>query len=406
MDVEFRPLRPEDLEQAVNVEAVAFYNEPRPGSLELLRRILPLTWTVGAFVDGQLVADVRTTPMARRINGGSTGFGAVGPVTCLAEHRRHGYAGQLLRLSLEWMRENGLPLSGLYTPHDGLYQRYGWERAEGKRRYVFQAKDLSLRVEGEPGRLRPVGVDDWQLLDAVYRRYAAPRNGPLDRPELWWRHAVLQNIFEDRPMQAFLWLDARDDAQGFVIYAPREVRAPRGGRETELVVRDIVAVTPGAYLGIWQHLLNHDIARPIIVHAPLDDPFPELVVDGWPWKLEVQRAEGAMVRVVDVEHALATRPYCGDRPVSFSMRIIDAGAPWNDGVWRVEAAEGHMKAERTAGEADLELSVNFLSPLFTGFVRPDVAAGAGMIRVSNEAALEQVVAAFATTYPPYCNDFY
>jgi predicted acetyltransferase len=142
------------------------------------------------------------------------------------------------------------------------------------------------------------------------------------------------------------------------------------------------------------------------VHAPLDDPFPELVVDDWPWKLEVQRAEGAMIRVVHAEQALAMRPYCGDRPVSFTMRIVDPTAPWNDGVWRVEAAEGSMQARRADGEADIELRATFLAPLFTGYVRPDVAAGSGMIRVNNEGALEQVMAAFSTTHPPYCSDFY
>jgi predicted acetyltransferase len=166
----------------------------------------------------------------------------------------------------------------------------------------------------------------------------------------------------------------------------------------------MVAVTSDAYLGLWQHLLNHDIARRVIVDAPLDDPFPDLV--DCPWKLELQRGEGAMIRVVDVEQAIAMRPYCGDRPVSFTMRITDPSASWNDGVWRVEAAEGRMQAQAASDEADIELSVNFLAPLFTGLVRPDVAAGMGMVRVNNEAALGGVTAAFSTTYPPYCNDYY
>ena len=405
MDVEFRPLRPEDLEQAVHVEATAFYSEPRPNALELLQRLHPLTWTVGAFVDGRLVADVRTTPMARGINGKSIPYGTVGPVVCLAEHRRRGYVGRLLRLSLEWMHEHGLPLSGLHTPHDALYQRYGWERAEGKRRYVFRAKDVALRIRGEPGTLRPAGAHDWQLLDAVYRRYAAPRNGPLHRPEMWWQEAVLRDFFQSTDMQALLWMDGSGDAQGFVIYSTRQMMVPGGGfRETEVVVRDLVAVTPDAYLGLWQHLLNHDLAQRVIVNVSPDDPFPQLVVD--PWKVEVQRAEGAMVRVVDVEQALAMRPYCGTRPLSFTMRILDPSAPWNDGVWRVEAAEGRMQAQRTDGEAELELSANFLAPLFTGLIRPEVAAGAGMIRVGDEVALEKAAEAFSTTYPPYCNDFY
>src|SRR3990170_24477 len=179
MGVEYRPLRDEDLEQAAYVESVAFYNEPTPERLETLRRGFPPDWTDGAFVGGRLVAVGRVIPMARRMNGRSARFGCVWPVACLAEHRRQGHVGRLLRRWLERMRDQGMPLSGLHTPHDALYQRYGWERAEGKKGYAFQAKDVRLRIRGAPGRLEAVGADGWQRLDEVYRRYAGPRNGPL-----------------------------------------------------------------------------------------------------------------------------------------------------------------------------------------------------------------------------------
>jgi predicted acetyltransferase len=346
---------------------------------------------------------VRTMPTTRRINGEAISYGAVGPVACLAEYRRKGYVGRLLRMSLERMREQGIPMSGLHTPHDALYRRYGWERAEGKKRYVFQAKDVSLRLRGQPGTLEPVKADDWQRLDAVYRRYAGPRNGPLHRPEPWWREAILCDHFQDRAREAFLWLDRSGEAQGFIVYSPVSVGSgPMAG--AELFVRDMVALTPDAYLGLWQHLLAHDIAQRIVVHVPLHDPFSDLVVD--PWKVEVQRAEGAMIRIVDVEQALALRPYCGRGGVCFTMRVIDSSAPWNDGVWRVEADQGRMQAERTEAEADIELSANFLAPLFTGFIRPDQAAEVGMLKVHREQALAQAQEAFAVSHPPYCDDFF
>jgi predicted acetyltransferase len=160
----------------------------------------------------------------------------------------------------------------------------------------------------------------------------------------------------------------------------------RGGGHA-LVVRDMVSLTADAYLGLWQHLLGHDLARPIAVEVPLDDPFWQLVQD--PWNVNVLRAEGAMIRVVDVERALAARPYVGERPLAFTMRVVDHSAAWNAGVWRVEAADGRMTAERASGEADLELSVNFLAPLFTGFIRPDRAAASGMLKVNRPAALDR-----------------
>jgi len=403
MDVEFRPLRPEDIEQAAYLEAVAFYGQPTPERTELLRRYFPPDWTVAAFVDGRPVADVRTVPMVRRINGRGMAYGAVGQVACLAEHRRKGYVGRLMRLSLERMRAQGIPLAGLHTPHDDLYRRYGWERAERNKRYAFRAKDVSLRLRGQPGTLEPVKAGEWQRLDAVYRRYADPRNGPLERPEPWWRERVFYDHDQNRAREAFLWLDGNGEAQGFIVYT--SVRAGVAVEaDHDLFVRDMVSLTPDAYLGLWEHLLTHDIARRIVVYVPGHDPFSDLVVD--PWKMEVGRSEGAMVRVVDVEQALAQRPYCGHGAVSFTMRIVDPGAPWNEGVWRVEADGEQMRAERTEAEADIELSVNFLAPLFTGFIRTDQAAEAGMLKVRRGQALAQAQEAFAVTHPPYCHDWF
>src|SRR2546425_10667357 len=116
MSVDYRPLTDDDLEQAVVVESTAFYNKPTSERLEQLRKFFPPDWTVGAFIDGRLVADVRTIPMARRINASATHFGAIGPVACLSAYRRQGHVGRLLRLALERIRLLGLPLSGRFPP--------------------------------------------------------------------------------------------------------------------------------------------------------------------------------------------------------------------------------------------------------------------------------------------------
>ncbi len=407
MATEYRTLTADDVEQSTYVEAVAFYGKSNPERVELSRKYYPPEWTVGAFVDDRLVADVRTVPMARRINGRAIGFGAVGPVACLSGYRRQGHVGKLLRLALERMREQGQALSGLHTPHDALYARYGWERAEGKKRYEFRPKDVTLRLKGAPGTLAAVQNDDWQRLEAIYRMWAGPRNGPLHRIEPWWRENVLRSFDEAMVRtdnETFLWMNANGEDQGYVVYQVNAL--PKDGRWAphEIWVRDFVSLSGDAYIALWQHLLTHDLALRVVRECAPDDPFSDMVDD--PWKINIMRAEGAMIRVVDIERAVGMRPYCGGRPVSFTMRIGDRSAPWNDGVWRVEAAEGRMSAERTEGEPDLELSANTLAPLFTGFMRADVAADAGWLKVNRAEAVTEMAEAFAVTYPPFSGDYY
>ena len=408
MSVDYRPLTDDDLEQAVVVESTAFYNKPTSERLEQLRTFFPPDWTVGAFVDGRLVADVRTIPMARRINGSATHFGAIGPVACLSAYRRQGHVGRLLRLALQRMREQGIPLSGLFTPHDALYARFGWERSEARKQYYLRPSDLRMRIKGALGSIEAVTADDWSRLDAIYRRYVGPRNGPLHRVEPWWRQNVLRHWEEATgglgDNEAFVWKNANGQDEGYLSYYSRTM--PRTGQFVpwEVVVRDFVSLSGDAYLGLWRHLLAHDIATRLAVHMPLDDPFADLVED--PRKVELPRAEGPMIRVVDVERALSRRPLVGSRPASFTMRVTDPAAPWNEGVWRIDAGEGQVQVERKDADADVELNVGTLAPLYTGFMRPDVAAGVGLLKVNRAEALEDMREVFAVTHPPYSNDWY
>ena len=408
MSADYRPLTDDDLEQAIVVESTAFYNKPTPERLELLRKFFPPDWTVGAFIDGRLVADVRTIPMARRINGSATLFGAIGPVACLSAYRRQGHVGKLLRLALERMREQGIPLSGLFTPHDALYARFGWERSEARKQYYLRPSDIRMRVKGAPGTIEAVAPDDWQRLDAIYRRYAGPRNGPLHRVEPWWRQNVLRHWEEATgglgDNEAFVWKNANGQDEGYLSYYSRTM--PRTGQFVpwEVVVRDFVSLSGDAYLGLWQHLLAHDIATRLAVHMPVDDPFADLVED--PRKVELPRAEGPMIRVVDLERVLSRRPFVGSRPASFTMRVTDPAASWNEGVWRIDAGEGQVQIERKDGDPDVELNAGTLAPLYTGFMRPDVAAGVGLLKVNRAKALEDMRDVFAVTHPPYSNDWY
>ena len=400
------------MEQAASIEAEAFYGTPSEERTRLVREFFPPEWTVGAFIDGQLVADVRTVPSARRINGGSVRFGLVGPVVSRAGHRRQGHVGNLLDMSLERMREQGQALSGLHTPHDALYARWGWERAEGKKRYVFSPKDIQLRLRGSAGRIDSVARDDWQRLDAIYRQYSADRNGPIHRAQVWWTESVLrdyQNEDKVRDNNTFVWVNSDGVDEGYVTYIPLEAR---GGADAvaalltrhSIFVRDFVSISGDAYLGLWNHLLTHDLADKILIDTAPEDPFPDLVED--PGKIEIPRAEGAMIRIVDVEEAINKRAHAGDWAANFTMRVLDSKAPWNDDIWRIDASEGSMSIERTADAPDVELTVGALAPIYTGYMRPSVAAGVGLLKVNRPGVVDEMTEAFTVTHPPFSNDYY
>ncbi len=407
VNIEYRDLTVDDYEQAAALEPKAFYNAPDPGYVERLKQFFPPDWTVGAFLDGKLVADVRTVPMVRRLHGATMAFGAVGPVTCQAAYRRRGFVARLLVLAMERMRERGQVLSGLYTPHDALYQRYGWERAEFKKGYEFAPKDVHLRFRGTGGMTEPVTPDDWQRLDRIFRAKTGEANGPFVRNEIWWREAVLKHWDGAGKMaesDAVIWVDSDGREQGYATYANRNLPPSGNWTPQAIFIRDLQALTSDAYLGLWQHILTHDLAEKIIFETHPDDPFANLVDE--PHKVKVTVEDGAMLRIVDVEAAIAQRPYLGSGTAAFTAQIDDRNLAWNNATFRIESSNGKLHAERTEAPADVSLSVNVLASLFTGYLKPRVAAQTGFVQVTRPAAVEEMAQIFAVNDAPYSPDYY
>lgn len=404
--LQLRDMTADDFEQVTEVESRAFYNTPTPERVELGRQLLPVEWTVVAEVDGKIVATVRTQPQARRFHGAQMRFGAVGPVACLAPYRRRGIVGQLLTFALGRMRERGQVLSGLHTPHDALYRRYGWERAEGKQSYSFEPKRVTLRFRPSGGRTEPAGPDDWERLDRLFQARWEQANGPFVRRELWWKYAVLGR-FDDGKLKLHdivVWVDDEGRDQGYAVYVNRNM-APRGQwTPQEVWIRDFVALNSDAYLGLWQHMKTHDLAEKISGEFHPADPFRFVCDD--PFAVSVHEPDGAMLRVVDVEAAFAQRPFVGARPASFTARIADPTLDWNDGTWRIEGGEGGMSAKRTDDAPDAEFDVNALAALFTGFMGPRVAVDTGFARLHRPEALAEMEQAFAVLDAPYCPDYF
>jgi predicted acetyltransferase len=404
MSLEIRPIRESEIEQAEELTAYAFNNTERRDLAALVERakLFSVDWSLASFEDGEMTAFVRTVPFAQRINGRGLSFGAVGPVVSAPQHRRKGHVGAVLRRALEIMRERGQVISGLHTPHPTLYQRYGWEIASETRVYAFPPKDITLKSEpSERGRARQVTPDDWQQLDRLYRAHSKARNGALHRAEIWWREGVLLNS-QPNKIDAAIWEDGTGEAQGYVLIL-QPTRPERW--MPNFLVRELVALTPDAYLNLLAYVLRHDLPDKIVWRAPVDDPLHSLVDDAR--KLKVSIEYDMMLRIVDVEAALRQRPAADGGPgVSLSVKIEDRAAPWNEGVWRLTSADGALEVERGDGEADISLSATTLAPLYNGFLSASQLAIAGRLQAKDETAVATADALFATTHPPFCTDNY
>ncbi len=115
--------------------------------------------------------------------------------------------------------------------------------------------------------------------------------------------------------------------------------------------------------------------------------------------LPPSRHGGRSAGAPDVPRALEARPY--SEAGGLTLRVHDSLAPWNDGTWRFETDGEQTRVAAAEGvTADLDLSVNALASLLTGFRSATRIQRAGMLS-GDPAAVRRADAIFAAAYAPH-----
>ncbi len=114
-----------------------------------------------------------------------------------------------------------------------------------------------------------------------------------------------------------------------------------------------------------------------------------------------------MLRVVDIEKAVAARPGAPGAPDgAFTVAISDAAAPWNQGTWRIECSGGKLSALKADGAADLSMDAATFAALYDGFMRASDAVRSGLAEAAEQNAALLADRIFASEYPPNGSDFF
>ena len=122
--------------------------------------------------DGTLAASTLVLPY--------DGFAWVSMVLVLPEHRRKGYASQLLRTAIAWLQERRLtPLLDATPAGHAVYIQEGFVDTWGFARYALPGAFTAARTRGEVS-VRPLEPRDWPAIAALdVPAFGASREGLL-----------------------------------------------------------------------------------------------------------------------------------------------------------------------------------------------------------------------------------
>lgn len=152
---------------------------------------------------GKIVSTVRVFDRIVWIAGRAVKMGGIGEVSTKPEYREKGYAGTLLGMAIEAMRERRMPVSILFGDHP-MYQRKSWQFYP----VIFKRVTRAL-LPGLPegARVRPFQPEDLPFIMGIYDLYAGRLDGAVQRSQAYWKQWVLPQwchpivlLSEDRPV--------------------------------------------------------------------------------------------------------------------------------------------------------------------------------------------------------------
>jgi predicted acetyltransferase len=320
-------------------------------------------------------------------------------VTVSPTHRRQGLLRRLMTQDLQEAADLGVPLAALTASEGSIYGRFGFGLATQLRHQeVDTSARFVLRGLDDDGSIELVEpAEAWPSVESVFAEFHQRTRGSVDRP-LFYK-PILSGTFDyregpDKMLRTAVHLDAAGRPDGYVIYKPGERRDD--GRAIE--VKDLVGLTPQAYLRIWRFLADIDLATRVTWHeAPLADPLEWALVDPFAVRV-VKMTDLLWVRVLDVAAALEARPWGADGDVV--LEVADA-LGHAAGRFRVVTSGGQAKVTRTDDEPGVLLEADTLGALYLGGVGVDTLRAAGRVTGAEQALRDW--AAMADTGPaPYC----
>ncbi len=360
-------------------------------------------WTVCAFVDGRMASTLGVWPFTVRLNGWPVPMGGVTAVGTLPNYRRRGLLRLTMQRALETMHERRQPLAILWASLAAIYQRFGYGLASTGVTYRFDPRLAALAVppRDEGGQVDLLSPEDaYPVIKPVFITWATPRNLVIHRSAELWRVSTFRPPKKGLPVHIAVYRDAEGKPQGYAVYSAQGVEHRPDEGEQEVRVTELVALTPGAWAGLWQFLRAHDLARRIEIRpvAP-DDPAPELLLE--PRVLNRQTQDAIWMRVVDAAAAFTARPYGTEGRLAIRIDA-DPECPWNEGTWLLESAEGRAEVRRFDGEPDIVVPPAVLASLLAGHRSATYHARAGRLESRDGRALRLADAMFRTDYEPFC----
>ncbi len=368
MTARIRRAEPQDLGALVALDYRNFGVAAKPIDRLDVKELLDLDRFLVAVDGDDLVAAGGSFQMELTVPGGDgLAMSGVTWVSVMASHRRQGILRGLMAGLDELAVEYEEPVLGLTASEGPIYERFGYGIATRNRVTEIDRRRATIdpRLEPEPVRLVDAAEHVEEMM-ACFDRYRKTQVGEVSRTEALFR---AENIAKNKVNFAAMHPD------GYAIWAIEEAWN-HGHPAHILTVKDLIAVTPAAYLALWNVVLSVDLVGPVrsIRTVAVDDPLPYLLTDQRALRT-VESNDYLWLKVADPVRCFEARSYRGDDRLVVGVvedpMITAADQPDPTEI----VAIGSDGCEPTDERVEIVATRSALGPLLLGVDASKLAAG-------------------------------
>lgn len=400
MEIEYRPVSRDELNEFVRAESRAFGGHASDGYLRRGHATIEPDRTMAAFDNGRIVGTSTSHTYEIIVPGGSLPVAGCAWVTVQPTHRRRGVLTEMMARLLAGIHGREEPLACLWPSESIIYGRYGFGMSVFVERWTLDRQHSALiHQPTQTGQATFVEASDARkLFPPVFDRVCAQRNGMVQRKGVWWDEEFVDPPENRGGATALFYVvyQGESGVDGYLMYRIDH-------SHSKLMVYELIAATDEAHAGLWNYCTGVDLLRSVEANKrPVDDPLLWMLAD--PHRLRREPQGSLWLRIVDVQPALSRRRYAVDGRLVIEVR--DATCPWNEGRFELEGGPDGADCHATTKSPDVSLDVADLAAGYFGAERYRVLRQAGRVQEHTPGALATMDAMFATSMKPWCvHDF-
>lgn len=318
---------------------------------------------IGIFSEGNLMSYLQLNPYTIYLNGHSFNTSYVVGVITSPAYRNKGSMKILLSKAIEEMNNRKHSISILMPFDTTFYSRYGFELCYSQQKYETPIDVVGTYSESsKDSDFSIINLEkDFEDLNHIYINFLKNYHGYVERNKENWN-----NILKDLQYyggHAYILKDDQNNPVGYILYSIKDGK---------FIANEIAYKNNLAKKVIFGFIYSHKSQVSTATwSAPYNDKTHLFLRDTiQPKPTNIVKISPFMCgRIINFKKALENCIFAESLIFSFSIKIIDDYAPWNNASFMVEIKEEKACVQKIdTTTVDLTCPINVFTQLFFGTI--------------------------------------